>query len=61
MGNNDDKQDLIFSVKLQLDFSVLVLVVLVLVVFVTGKIMSTPSPKTEVLTWDWSLTINYTE
>ena len=57
MGNNDDKQDLIFSVKLQLDFGG----GSSCCCCDRGKTKSTPSPKTEVLTWDWSLTINYTE
>ena len=38
-------------------FGVVVLVVILVVVVVTGvKIKSTPSPKTEVWTSDWSLT-----
>ena len=36
---------------------VVVIVVIVVVVVVTGKTKSTPSPKTEVWTLDWSLTI----
>ena len=40
MGNNDDKQDLIFSVKLHLDFGGGIL----LVVVVTGNFLTTEEP-----------------
>ena len=43
MGNNDDKQDLIFSVKLQLDFGG----GSSCCCCDRGKTKSTPSPKTE--------------
>ena len=59
-GTPHDKQDMVFSVKLQIDFGGVSSCCSCFCSCCScerGKTKSTPSPNTEVWTWDWSLTI----